>query len=215
MPDMESLDMVPSRKILKPLVEKQRRDRINRSLDEMRILLLKLTGNQKLRNPKMEKAEILELAVVYIRNVTHTKTHDPNQWVTPEEKFYLSGFRDCLHRAEDFMTDVSPTTRTRFLDRLHNHLQHNLRFPKQLNHYKHGNQLEEDLSNGNQLPSTMDSPSSMDDCSSCSPSSNQSSLLFSSDSGSPSVWLPSTPANRGEFQREHDQTQTYVWRPWP
>uniref|UniRef100_A0A2K5Z402 BHLH domain-containing protein n=1 Tax=Mandrillus leucophaeus TaxID=9568 RepID=A0A2K5Z402_MANLE len=47
--------------MLKPLVEKRRRDRINRSLEELRLLLLNL------RNPKLEKAEILEFAVGYLR----------------------------------------------------------------------------------------------------------------------------------------------------
>ncbi|XP_011814030.1 PREDICTED: transcription factor HES-7 [Colobus angolensis palliatus] len=54
-------------KMLKPLVEKRRRDRINRSLEELRLLLLERTRDQNLRNPKLEKAEILEFAVGYLR----------------------------------------------------------------------------------------------------------------------------------------------------
>ena len=53
--------------MLKPLVEKRRRDRINRSLEELRLLLLERTRDQNLRNPKLEKAEILEFAVGYLR----------------------------------------------------------------------------------------------------------------------------------------------------
>ncbi|XP_048085418.1 transcription factor HES-7-like [Alosa alosa] len=53
--------------ILKPVIEKQRRDRINGRLEELRALLLSTTQDTRLRNPKLEKAEILELTVEFIR----------------------------------------------------------------------------------------------------------------------------------------------------
>ncbi|KAL2094432.1 hypothetical protein ACEWY4_009151 [Coilia grayii] len=56
-----------ARRILKPVIEKQRRDRINRRLEELRALLLSTTRDSRLRNPKLEKAEILELTVEFIR----------------------------------------------------------------------------------------------------------------------------------------------------
>ncbi|XP_041947451.1 transcription factor HES-7-like [Alosa sapidissima] len=56
-----------SRRILKPVIEKQRRDRINGRLEELRALLLSTTQDTRLRNPKLEKAEILELTVEFIR----------------------------------------------------------------------------------------------------------------------------------------------------
>ncbi|XP_063786225.1 transcription factor HES-7-like [Pseudophryne corroboree] len=197
--DMECAEAFPSRKILKPVVEKQRRDRINRSLDEMRVLLLRLTGNQKLRNPKMEKAEILELAVIYIWNVTREKTHDPHRWVSPAEKFYLSGFRDCLDRTEDFIQDISPATKARFLDDLQSHLQHRLRFPKQLNLCGQAARQEEDLSSEGHV-----SPNSSVDINTYSPTS----------SGPPS-WLSSSPRNTGAHPVEHNIAPSSVWRPWP
>uniref|UniRef100_W5N817 BHLH domain-containing protein n=1 Tax=Lepisosteus oculatus TaxID=7918 RepID=W5N817_LEPOC len=52
--------------MLKPLVEKKRRDRINQSLEELRALLFNCTHDQRVRNPKLEKAEILELTVSYL-----------------------------------------------------------------------------------------------------------------------------------------------------
>ncbi|XP_075715351.1 transcription factor HES-7 [Rhinoderma darwinii] len=205
MPDMECAEAVPSRKIQKPVVEKQRRDRINRSLDEMRVLLLKLTGNQKLRNPKMEKAEILELAVVYVQNVTRMKTHEPPRWVSPAEKFYLTGFRDCLDRTEGFIQDVSPTAKARFLDELQNHLQHRLRFPKQLNICSQGGRREEDLSSdGNVSPHSIGG-----DVSPYSPA------MGGSENGSPPSWLSSSSPSSGGFQNDHNPSNTFVWRPWP
>ncbi|MCI4394159.1 hypothetical protein PGIGA_G00165610 [Pangasianodon gigas] len=56
-----------SRRVLKPVIEKKRRDRINQRLDELRTLLLDNTLDSRLQNPKLEKAEILELTVEYIR----------------------------------------------------------------------------------------------------------------------------------------------------
>ncbi|KAG9470938.1 hypothetical protein GDO78_016245 [Eleutherodactylus coqui] len=191
--------------ILKPVVEKQRRDRINRSLEEMRVVLLRLTGNQKLRNPKIEKAEILELAVTYVRNVTRMKTHDPHRWVSPAEKFYLSGFRDCLDRTEDFIQDIRPTARARFLDELQTHLQHRLRFPKQLNLCSQVSQRDEDLtSDGNVSPNSMGG-----NVSPYPPS------VSGSESGSPPSWLSSSPPSSVGSQNDHNQSNSLVWRPWP
>lgn len=171
----------------------------------MRVLLLRLTGNQKLRNPKMEKAEILELAVIYVQNVTRKKTHEPHQWVSPAEKCYLSGFRDCLDRTEDFIHDINPTAKARFLDELQTHLQHRLRFPKQLNLSSQGRRRDDDLSsNGHVSPNSIGG-----DVSPYSPS------VSGSESGSPPSWLSSSPPSSREFQNDHHHNHTYVWRPWP
>ncbi|GAB0095378.1 BHLH domain-containing protein [Sergentomyia squamirostris] len=64
-----------SRKIRKPLMEKKRRARINESLDILKEILLRnatlfpLHGN---RPSKLEKADILELTVQYVR-ILHVK----------------------------------------------------------------------------------------------------------------------------------------------
>uniref|UniRef100_A0AAY4BFG9 BHLH domain-containing protein n=1 Tax=Denticeps clupeoides TaxID=299321 RepID=A0AAY4BFG9_9TELE len=58
------------RRVLKPVIEKKRRDRINQRLDELRTLLLSNTADTRLQNPKLEKAEILDLTVEYIRRKT-------------------------------------------------------------------------------------------------------------------------------------------------
>ncbi|OCT59472.1 transcription factor HES-7 [Xenopus laevis] len=197
MPDIHYSQTFSSRKILKPEVEKQRRDRINRSLEEMRLLLCQLTGDQKL--PKMEKAEILELAVIYIRNVTRMKTHDQSEWVTPGEKMYLSGFRECLDRTEDFISDISPKARALFLDNLQTHLQQRLHFPQQVG--GPGREHEEDLmSSGSELSPVMDCSISRDDLTLCTPPTS-----IGSESGSPPAWLPTSPPN----------LPFYIWRPWP
>uniref|UniRef100_A0A4W5QAY3 Hairy-related 11 n=1 Tax=Hucho hucho TaxID=62062 RepID=A0A4W5QAY3_9TELE len=58
------------KRMLKPVIEKKRRDRINQSLSELRILLLNYKLDSRLQNPKLEKAEILDLAVEYLQKRT-------------------------------------------------------------------------------------------------------------------------------------------------
>ncbi|KAG7464503.1 hypothetical protein MATL_G00166250 [Megalops atlanticus] len=60
-------DKNDARRVPKPMMEKRRRDRINNSLETLRLLLLENTRNEKLRNPKVEKAEILESVVQFLK----------------------------------------------------------------------------------------------------------------------------------------------------
>ncbi|XP_016307469.1 hairy-related 1 [Sinocyclocheilus anshuiensis] len=69
----------PTKRILKPVIEKKRRDRINQRLDELRTLLLDNTLDTRLQNPKLEKAEILELTVEYIRTKATIARDRPSQ----------------------------------------------------------------------------------------------------------------------------------------
>ncbi|KAI3387976.1 hypothetical protein SNEBB_004403 [Seison nebaliae] len=54
-----------SRKIAKTCVEKKRRDRINRCLDELKELMA--VSDERARYQKLEKAEILEMTVEYLK----------------------------------------------------------------------------------------------------------------------------------------------------
>ncbi|XP_019719447.1 transcription factor HES-2-like [Hippocampus comes] len=82
------------KKNLKPLVERRRRERINRSLENLKTLLLtpQLAGGRRL-----EKAEILEHTVFFLQqhaNKGHTKQ-------VPHS--YHHGFSSCLQRAAHFL----------------------------------------------------------------------------------------------------------------
>ncbi|CAG03203.1 unnamed protein product, partial [Tetraodon nigroviridis] len=54
------------RKTMKPLMEKRRRARINDSLNKLKNLIIPLTGRDKIRHSKLEKADILEMAVRFL-----------------------------------------------------------------------------------------------------------------------------------------------------
>lgn len=56
------------RKVVKPMLERQRRARINKSLDELKRLIME-SMQEGAPIVKMEKTDILEMTVKYLRNV--------------------------------------------------------------------------------------------------------------------------------------------------
>ncbi|KAF4093885.1 hypothetical protein AMELA_G00007020 [Ameiurus melas] len=80
-------------RLRKPAVEKLRRDRINTGIARLK-LLLKDELNPK---SKLEKADILETAVAYLKkNKTLAR-------VSPEQR-YADGFARCLEETARFLT---------------------------------------------------------------------------------------------------------------
>ncbi|KAJ8255042.1 hypothetical protein GJAV_G00200300 [Gymnothorax javanicus] len=109
------------RRVPKPLMEKRRRDRINSSLETLRLLLLENTHNEKLRNPKVEKAEILESAVDFLK-AEQEGGHEPWPMIgdgrprgedeevkSPSKPHhsYHEGMRTCLLRVGHFIAAKS------------------------------------------------------------------------------------------------------------
>ncbi|CAF1346421.1 unnamed protein product [Rotaria sordida] len=83
--DYTDLSEESSRKFAKTCVEKKRRDRINKSLDELKDLIA-LTED-KARYQKLEKAEILEMTVIYVQNL--------KQRMNNSIENYENGYRQC------------------------------------------------------------------------------------------------------------------------
>ncbi|XP_016070084.1 PREDICTED: transcription factor HES-3 [Miniopterus natalensis] len=73
-------------------MEKQRRARINVSLEQLRSLLEKHYSHQ-IRKRKLEKADILELSVKYMKSLQNSVQ---GLWPVPSGAEYPSGFRGCL-----------------------------------------------------------------------------------------------------------------------
>ncbi|CAL8331943.1 unnamed protein product [Gadus morhua 'NCC'] len=105
------------RRIPKSEMEKRRRDRINNSLETLRLLLLENTCNEKLNNPKVEKAEILESVVDFVKleiesySVKRKLSRDPTEeGSSPPCKRrhpYSKGMRSCLLRVGEFISTKS------------------------------------------------------------------------------------------------------------
>ncbi|KAK2849459.1 hypothetical protein Q5P01_009293 [Channa striata] len=112
----ESPKQRSTRRVSKPLMEKRRRERINQSLETLRLLMLDNTGNEKLKNPKVEKAEILESVVQFLKSENEAgKGHRASTKVNPREQkracdpqsSYHDGMRSCLLRFNHFMASRS------------------------------------------------------------------------------------------------------------
>ncbi|KAM3867037.1 hairy-related 5 [Diretmus argenteus] len=97
------------------MMEKRRRDRINHSLETLRLLLLENTRNEKLKNPKVEKAEILESVVDFLTTEKVEKGHQAMKRVLSAKQrspckrqhSYQEGMRSCLLRVSRFIATKS------------------------------------------------------------------------------------------------------------
>ncbi|XP_044060190.1 hairy-related 11 [Siniperca chuatsi] len=126
------------KRVLKPVVEKKRRDRINQSLAELRSLLLNHTSDPRLQNPKIEKAEILDLAVEYLQKWTdgksfdstnsHLETHAAAVSLHHSESnaptlftIESAGFQQCVAQLTSYMHRITPAQRTSLIEGLKHH----------------------------------------------------------------------------------------------
>ncbi|XP_060905130.1 hairy-related 11 [Labrus mixtus] len=146
------------KRALKPVVEKKRRDRINQSLAKLRSLLLNRTSDARLQNPKIEKAEILDLAVEYLQkwtegrnlsNVVSNFSDGQMKTLTPvadphhsESRAPLlcniesAGFQQCVAQLSSYMHKITSTQRTSLIEglKLHRENQQTSRTEADLSH---------------------------------------------------------------------------------
>ncbi|XP_053736005.1 hairy-related 5 [Synchiropus splendidus] len=86
-------------KVPKPVMEKRRRERINHSLETLRLLMLESTDDKRLKNPKVEKAEILESVVHFLKTNLEGRSQ---RSVRPAD------MRSCLLRIGHFISSQPP-----------------------------------------------------------------------------------------------------------
>uniref|UniRef100_A0A3B3CMY4 Transcription factor HES-5-like n=1 Tax=Oryzias melastigma TaxID=30732 RepID=A0A3B3CMY4_ORYME len=92
----EQEDATRNRKLLKSQVEKRRRERMNRSLERLRTMLLP-EPHQVTPRQRVEKAEILEHTVLFLQKTA--KQHKGNG----QKQSFRDGFSSCLQRASRFL----------------------------------------------------------------------------------------------------------------
>ncbi|CAB1414467.1 unnamed protein product [Pleuronectes platessa] len=87
------------RLVSKPLMEKKRRARINKCLDQLK-LLLESFYSSNIRKRKLEKADILELTVKHLRNLQRIQSCSVGA-----SKFsdHQTGFRSCLANVDQYL----------------------------------------------------------------------------------------------------------------
>ncbi|CAH1736018.1 unnamed protein product [Aphis gossypii] len=90
---------VTYRKITKPLLERKRRARINRCLDELKDLMFSALEAEGENVDKLEKADILEFTVKHLQKITR---RDPVE----EAYKFQEGFSHCASEACSFLLSL-------------------------------------------------------------------------------------------------------------
>ncbi|XP_022076503.1 transcription factor HES-5-like [Acanthochromis polyacanthus] len=100
--------LTPAHKLRKPMVEKLRRDRINTSIEQLKSLL----GPEFLRqqpDSKQEKADILEMAVAYLRGWQQQKQQQ-QAGLTSSPMTAGDGYSHCVQEAVSFLSHCQVQT---------------------------------------------------------------------------------------------------------
>ncbi|XP_042348414.1 LOW QUALITY PROTEIN: transcription factor HES-5-like [Plectropomus leopardus] len=101
--------LTPAHKLRKPMVEKLRRDRINTSIEQLKSLL----GPEFLRqqpDSKQEKADILEMAVSYLRSWQQQKQQQQQASLTSGLMTGSDGYSRCVQEAVSFLSHCEVQT---------------------------------------------------------------------------------------------------------
>ncbi|XP_077314477.1 transcription factor HES-5-like [Lithobates pipiens] len=99
------------RKLRKPAIEKMRRDRINSSIDQLRLLLEKEFQKHQLPS-KPEKADILEMTVTFLQQYMAEKN--------ASSQAYKEGYSSCVQDSVNFLSLHTQTdVNLRLLQNLH------------------------------------------------------------------------------------------------
>ncbi|XP_041953726.1 hairy-related 3 [Alosa sapidissima] len=118
--DSEKTKVFSGKKVSKPLMEKKRRARINKCLDQLKTLLETCYSNN-IRKRKLEKADILELTVRHLRHLQKNRSGSPMHTDFTE---YQAGFRSCLAGVNQYLlvADMGGSNRSDMLAQLSSRL---------------------------------------------------------------------------------------------
>ena len=109
------------RKVMKPLLERKRRARINKCLDELKDLMVFALQSEPEGTDlnKLEKADVLELTVQHLQKLKHQKMLHVNPSL--DEDRFRSGFTSCANEVSRFLSSV-PGVNLQFGTDLMSHL---------------------------------------------------------------------------------------------
>ncbi|KAK0399716.1 hypothetical protein QR680_003176 [Steinernema hermaphroditum] len=96
-------DGTTQRKANKPLMEKRRRARINRCLNELKQIIMEKSREQTTASQsKWEKADILEMTLAYIKSL--------QEMTVSAEQQFISGYRKCVEKVDKFAESGIPSS---------------------------------------------------------------------------------------------------------
>nr|ACO10532.1 Enhancer of split mbeta protein [Caligus rogercresseyi] len=111
------------RKVMKPLIERKRRARINKCLDEIKDILIETLQSETGESiTKLEKADVLEMTVKHLRNLK-TKRDTPDR--------FFSGYTSCANHVSQYLS--STEVNLPFARDLMSHLGNQLTHPLSIN----------------------------------------------------------------------------------
>eukprot|EP00096_Caligus_rogercresseyi_P001502 TRINITY_DN1243_c0_g1_i1.p1 TRINITY_DN1243_c0_g1~~TRINITY_DN1243_c0_g1_i1.p1 ORF type:complete len:194 (+),score=73.00 TRINITY_DN1243_c0_g1_i1:11-592(+) len=122
-PEAPSSDVPPMsrtyqyRKIMKPLLERKRRARINKCLEDLKDIMVSTLQAEGESITKLEKADVLELTVRHLKKL---KAANALRLPEPsEEEEYAAGYASCSLEVGKFLSEskvpIDPSDRIRLL----------------------------------------------------------------------------------------------------
>ncbi|XP_076161778.1 enhancer of split mbeta protein [Ptiloglossa arizonensis] len=186
------------RKVMKPMLERKRRARINRCLDELKDLMVTALQAEGENVAKLEKADILELTVRHL----HTLRAARRLTLTPENSYadrFRDGFTQCAQEVSSFLsTPVAATVHPAAGAQLMRHLGGCLR--------RFEGPASDSLGNTEISATTINSNSK---ASLVSPMTNVMVNVPQN------VYTPpQSPVSMMSSSGEYSETSNSVWRPW-
>ena len=97
------------RKVMKPMLERKRRARINKCLDEIKDIMVNTLQAEGESITKLEKADVLELTVKHLRKLKRKNALG----LTPQATYagrFRAGYSHCAQEVSKFMTHQNPTS---------------------------------------------------------------------------------------------------------
>ncbi|CAC5385103.1 HES1 [Mytilus coruscus] len=94
----------PKKRVNKPLIEKRRRERINECLNQLQTLIAQLDKDKyKVGRPaKLEKADILEMTVEFVKKTKTSLQGGHKDDADTQQQSYLAGYRKCMDEIQNF-----------------------------------------------------------------------------------------------------------------
>lgn len=109
---------------MKPMLERKRRARINRCLDELKDLMVAALATEGENLQKLEKADILELTVQHLQKLKHQQKLAANP--TVETDRFRAGFTECAKEVSRCLAST-PGVDVHLGTKLMTHLGHSLK----------------------------------------------------------------------------------------
>ncbi|XP_018374176.1 PREDICTED: transcription factor HES-4-like [Trachymyrmex cornetzi] len=136
------------KKITKPLLERKRRARINRCLDELKDLMVDALETEGENISKLEKADILELTVRHLQKLQSSRPSGLSVTIASGDEIsaesrWQSGFGHCAAEAYRFLSSLPGEA----AERLARHLAAGLQTGRQTNSPSKANLLSPTLAN--------------------------------------------------------------------